>query len=153
MLKRLFAALFLLLLFIDVNAYTLDGKVVWVVDGDTLHVKDRAGRRYKIRLSGINAPEKRQPYSQKSKRHLISLAYDARVRVHWQKRDRYGRIIGKVIAGGRDINLAMVKAGYARWYRRFAAEQSKVDRLIYRHAENSAKRLRRGIWARDPRPR
>ena len=148
LLKQLIYAVALLLLFVDCYANILAGEVVWVVDGDTVHIKDRQDKLYKIRLSGINAPEKKRPYSAQAKRHLMSLIYGANVRVYWQKNDRYGRIVGKVIFAGKDINLAMIRAGYARWYRRFASEQSKVDRVLYRHAEISAKRARRGIWVR-----
>ena len=145
-LKKLFSIAVLLLFFNQCFAYTLDGRVVWVVDGDTVHVRDKSQKLHKVRLSGINAPEKKRAFSNKAKRYLISLVYDTRVRVYWQKRDKYGRILGKIITAGRDINLAMVRGGYARWYRRYAAEQSKVDRVLYRHAEQRAKNERRGIW-------
>ena len=127
-------------------AEVLNGKVVWIVDGDTLHIEDVTGVRHKVRLSGINAPERKQAYGQRAKQYLTSLVYGVWVRVYWDKLDKYDRVVGKIISGGKDVSLAMVRAGYARWYRRFAHEQSKVDRVLYQFAEKAAKREKLGIW-------
>ena len=69
------------------------------------------------------------------------------VAVEWHKRDQYGRLIGKVISDGADTGLAQVRAGLAWWYRRFSAEQSPVDRVIYEDAEAKARASRRGLWS------
>lgn len=71
--------------------------------------------------------------------------------MEWNKRDRYGRIVGKIIFDGRDVDLAMVSAGYAWWYRKYASEQNAGDRVLYEAAEEQAKEERRGLWA-DPNP-
>ena len=78
-------------------ADTLSGRVVAISDGDTITVLDTSDKQHKIRLSGIDAPEKGQPFGDRSKQHLSDLLYDKAVAVAWKKYDRYGRIVGKVM--------------------------------------------------------
>ncbi len=73
------------------------------------------------------------------------------VLVDWNKQDRYKRIVGKVIHDGRDINLEMVRAAMAWWYRKYAYEQSTVVRALYESAEMKARENRRGLWI-NPHP-
>jgi endonuclease YncB( thermonuclease family) len=82
------------------RAELLQGKVVAIADGDTLTVLDAAKNQHKIRLSGIDAPEKRQPFGSRWKENLSRLAFDKEVTVDWQKRDRFDRIVGKVLIDG-----------------------------------------------------
>ena len=79
------------------EAETLSGRVVGVSDGDTITVLDADLQQHKIRLSGIDAPEKKQPFGQRSKEHLSLLVFDKPVDVEWNKLDRYKRTIGKVM--------------------------------------------------------
>lgn len=135
------------LLFISVvAAETYVGRVVRVADGDTITVLDQAKVQHKVRLAGIDAPEKRQPFGQVSKRHLASLVADEMVLVEFMKRDRYRREVGKVVVGGRDVNLAQLEAGLAWHYRRYAHEQPYADRLEYAAAEAVAREAREGLW-------
>ena len=124
----------------------MNGWVVWVVDGDTLHLMDGAGERHRIRLSGINAPEKGKPFAQGARDHLVSLVQGKPVTVYWDKVDKYERIVGKIVSEGQDINLTLIRAGYALWYRRFAQEQNPVDQMLYESAEQAAKRKGTGLW-------
>lgn len=87
------------------EADTLTGRVVGVADGDTVTVLDASKVQHKVRLSGIYAPEKSQPYGQRSKAHLSDLVFDQRVEVDSSKTDRYGRLVGKIVVQGRDANL------------------------------------------------
>jgi micrococcal nuclease len=81
------------------------------------------------------------------------MAYDRHVTVKWDKHDRYGRIVGKVLVDGLDVDLEQVKRGLAWWYRKYADEQSPSDRELYETAENEAKDAGSGLWAeRDPVP-
>ncbi len=80
-----------------VSADTLTGKVVKITDGDTLYVLDANYKDHKIRLAGIDAPERRQAYGLASRKHLLSIEAGKQVTVEYQKRDRYGRIVGKVL--------------------------------------------------------
>jgi endonuclease YncB( thermonuclease family) len=76
-------------------AATLEGKVVKVADGDTITILVGT-ERHRIRLQGIDAPERKQPYGKASGRSLSALVAGKQVRVEYDKRDRYGRIIGVV---------------------------------------------------------
>jgi len=69
------------------------------------------------------------------------------VQVDWNKRDWYKRIVGKIIHEGKDINLKMIRAGLAWWYRKYANEQNAGDRVLYEAAEKGAREERRGLWA------
>ena len=88
--------LFLLLSFgVPASADTLTGTVFKVVDGDTLHLLAGNNTRHKIRLAGIDAPERGQAFGTKSKEHLATLVAGERVDVEWSKRDRYKRSLGR----------------------------------------------------------
>jgi endonuclease YncB( thermonuclease family) len=81
----------------SVQAETLTGYVVSVADGDTITVLDASKVQYKIRLSGIDAPEKAQPFGDRSKQNLARMVFNKDVSIEWSKQDRYGRIVGKVM--------------------------------------------------------
>jgi endonuclease YncB( thermonuclease family) len=144
-----FAAL--LLLSPVLPADTLTGTVVKVVDGDTVYILDASKARHKIRLAGIDAPERRQAFGTKSKEYLRDLVAGEVIDVEWHKRDRYKRIVGKIIHAGSDVNLAMVNAGYAWFYRKYTREQSPADQVLYEAAEDNARATRAGLW-HDPNP-
>jgi len=73
------------------------GQVVAVSDGDTIKVLDDSKKLFVIRLMGIDAPEKAQPFGQRAKQSLSELVFQRRVEVQWNKRDRYDRVVGKVL--------------------------------------------------------
>lgn len=151
MLKRsLFATIFLLLTF-NLQAATLQGKVVSVADGDTLTVLDDKKTQHKIRLQGIDAPEKVQAFGQKSKQSLNQLVHSKMVTVEFEKKDKYGRTVGKVLLNGTDVCLEQIKLGMAWHYKQYQSEQSKEDREIYAQAEQLAKSQAIGLW-RDKNP-
>jgi len=146
MLKRsLFAAMFLLLSF-NLQAATLQGKVVNVADGDTLTVLDDQKTQHKIRLQGIDAPEKSQAFGQKSKQSLSHLVHSQIVTVEFQKKDKYGRTVGKVILNGTDVCLEQIKLGMAWHYKQYQSEQPKEDRDTYAQAELTARTQAVGLW-------
>jgi endonuclease YncB( thermonuclease family) len=122
-------------------------KVVKITDGDTVHVLDQSKTKHKIRLGGIDAPEKKQAYGQKSKQNLYKLIAGQNVRVEYSKRDRYGRIIGKLIYQGQDINLLQIKHGYAWHYKYYQRDQSPLDRTLYSSAEIVAREQTIGLWS------
>ncbi|MDD3381836.1 MAG: thermonuclease family protein [Rugosibacter sp.] len=129
-----------------VNAETITGQVVGVADGDTITVLDADKVQHKIRLAGIDAPEKKQAFGNRSKESLSDLVFDKTVNVETDKRDRYRREIGKVLVNGRDVNLVQVERGMAWFYRQYQREQSPNDRKLYEAAEDAAKAGRRGLW-------
>ncbi len=122
-------------------------KVVKVSDGNTVHVLDQVKTKHKIRLGGIDAPEKKQAFGKKSKENLVSLIAGKYVKVEYSKQDRYGQIIGKLIKNGQDINLIQVKQGYAWHYKYFQKDQSEIDRILYSPAEIVARERTIGLWA------
>ncbi len=152
-LLRLLPALLVLTLLSSpqVLADTLVGTVVRILDGDTVEVLDTYKDLHRIRLAGIDAPESGQPFGAVAKRAVSSLVGGETVTVDWHKRDRYGRMVGTLMLDGADVNLALVRAGYAWWYREYAGEQSPSDRRLYEAAEKAARRKGVGLWS-DPRP-
>jgi endonuclease YncB( thermonuclease family) len=141
-------------------AGTLEGRVVGVSDGDTITVLDSDKRQHKVRLTGIDAPEKSQPFGEASKKNLSRLVYLKDVRVESHKQDRYGRTLGKVWVRPSDCtkcgltldaNLAQLTVGMAWWYRKYASEQPAADRGQYEFAEQEAKARKAGLW-REPNP-
>lgn len=150
--------LFLLLLLSAGPAFPADltGRVVGIADGDTLTILDDRNQQHKIRLAGIDAPEKRQPYGERSRQNLAAIAFKKPVVVEWDKLDRYGRLIGKVrvqppecLACGLtlDAGLAQVRQGLAWHYKRYEREQSRDDRTLYANGEVEARQKGLGLWA------
>lgn len=133
------------------HAAELSGRVVGIADGDTLTLLVPGNVQEKIRLSGIDAPEKGQPYGEASKQALSGLVFGKDVVVDWGKRDRYGRIVGKVMIDGRDACLDQVRAGLAWHFKRYENEQPPADRLSYAAAEAAARSAKAGLWV-DPAP-
>ena len=136
---------------LPVHAEILKGRIVGISDGDTVTLLDDNQRQYKIRLTGIDAPEKKMPFGQRSKEHLSNLVFSKDVQVETEKLDRYGRTLGKILQDRKDINLAMINAGLAWHYKKYQNDQSRSDRLLYEHAEEQARQQRIGLW-RDPNP-
>jgi len=130
---------------------SLNVHVVGVTDGDTITVLDADQHQWKIRLAGIDAPEKRQPFGQQSKQMLSDRVFGKQVLIETGKTDRYQRTIGKVFVAGEDVNLEQVRAGLAWHYKKYEREQSAPDRLRYATAEVDARRGLRGIW-QQPEP-
>lgn len=124
----------------------LQGRVVKVADGDTITVLDGQHQQHVIRLAGIDAPEKSQPYGQRSKAHLSQAVSGQTVTVTFDKRDRYGRIVGQVLIRGEDANLRQLQAGWAWHYKQYQSEQKPEDRSVYDAAERYARENRLGLW-------
>ena len=118
--------------------------VVGVTDGDTLKARcDEQGQHQlvTIRLSEIDAPEKAQPFGQRSKQHLASLCFQQQAEIRPTARDRYGRTVARVICAGTDANAAMVRAGMAWAYTKYLTDPQ------IRGMERLAQRERVGLWA------
>ena len=122
-----------------------DGRVVRVADGDTVTVlrehADGRKEQVRVRLSSIDAPERRQAYGTRSREHLANLVFDRQVRIEEQGSDRYGRVIGVVHVGQRNANQEMVHAGMAWAYRQYLNDSTML------RLETGAKRAGRGLWA------
>jgi endonuclease YncB( thermonuclease family) len=144
------------------HAAELFGTVVAVADGDTLTLLDASRQQHKIRLSGIDAPERRQAYGERSRQHLATIVFQKRARVVWDKRDRYRRIVGRVYAaqcgdGGCaysvDAGLEQIRAGLAWHYKQYQRDQSPAERVRYAALEDEARARGEGLWKdADPVP-
>ena len=135
-----------LLLATSLHAAEYTAKVVGVADGDTIVVLDSSKTQHKVRLAGIDAPERAQVFGNRSKQSLSDLVYMKDVTIETNKIDRYGREIGKVIHNGDDVCLEQVNRGMAWWYRDYRYEQSPEDRVLYEAVEDAAKAARVGLW-------
>jgi endonuclease YncB( thermonuclease family) len=144
--SRLWIGLILALGSLVAGAETITGQVVGVTDGDTLTVLDASDQQFKIRLSGIDAPEKGQPFGNRAKESLSEMVFSKQVVVESKKEDRYRRKVGKVQHDGTDVNLEQVKRGMAWHYTAYAKEQAPADRENYANAEAEANSQRRGLW-------
>ena len=111
--RRIVLSLVLLLIAIpSISATrTIEGKVVSVADGDTITVLDSDKVQHRVRLAGIDAPEKSQPFGNASKKRLSELVGGKDVRVEFEKYDRYGRIVGKGVGDSARLSLLRQDAG------------------------------------------
>ena len=137
----------LVLIGVPARADWVMGRVVAITDGDTLTILTTDRVQHRVRLAGIDTPEKRQPFGQVAKNHLSSLVNGQTVKVNYYKRDRYGRIIGKVLANGADAGLRQIEAGLAWHYKQYQGEQDAPDRARYANVETEARAAQRGLWA------
>ncbi len=128
-------------------------ELVRVLDGDSLIVRNAGGGEVEIRIHGIDAPERRQPYSNASRRALSERLSEDELVVEPYTRDRYDRVVAKLTVDGRDVGLDQIAAGLAWHYRHYAGEQSRKDRELYAAAEDRARAGGLGLWAdREPVP-
>lgn len=138
--KNIFFLMFVALSWPALSA-DIQGKVVRILDGDTLEVIN-AKRPVRIRLAGIDAPEKKQAYGRWSTEVLKSLVGGKSVTVSYTQRDRYGRILGQIFAPDRvNVNQFMVRAGAAWVYTQYNTDPALPG------LQNEARQQRRGLWA------
>jgi endonuclease YncB( thermonuclease family) len=149
MMRLVFRVLLLAFLAVGGNCFALDytGRIVGVLDGDTVDLLTANKELVRVRLAGIDAPEKRQPFGNVAKKALSDLVFNRQAVVSGRKHDRYGRFLGKVQVSGVDANLQMVKRGFAWHFKKYEREQSVEDRVSYRDAEAAAREQRRGLWS------
>ena len=116
------------------------GKVVAIADGDTVTVLYE-NQQHKIRLSGIDAPESRQAFGDKSKKALADKVFGKEVKVEWSAQDKYHRILGEIYLGERRISEEMISEGLAWHYKQYSKDQNLAK------AELAAKQAKKGLWA------
>jgi endonuclease YncB( thermonuclease family) len=118
-------------------------RVVGVTDGDSLTCLTAAKQQVKVRLHGIDAPERGQPYADRSKQALSDLVFGKDVTVEDRGPDRFGRTVGRVTVGGVDVNRELVARGMAWHYARYDKSRELRD------AEKAARAAKAGLWT-DP---
>lgn len=115
--------------------------VVGVTDGDTITVLDERNQQHKIRLAEIDAPERGQPWGDRSRQALSALVFSKTVSVQQTDTDRYGRVVARVFADGEDVNRKMVEQGAAWAYTQYLTDETLIA------TEARAKRERAGLWS------
>ena len=115
--------------------------VVAITDGDTLKVRCDNSRQKVIRLAEIDAPEKAQPFGDRSRQHLADLCFQKRAEVQPQARDRYGRTVARVTCEGKDADADQVRTGMAWAYTKYLKDPT------IKALEVDARGDHRGLWA------
>ena len=130
----------------DANPATFT--VVKVFDGDSLIVRDATGKQTELRLFGIDAPERGQPYSNKAKQELTMLLRQVKLRIETVEIDRYDRTVATVYRqdDSESVNTQMVREGYAWVYRQYNNDPAMLA------LEDQARKKRIGLWAAKDKP-
>lgn len=140
-----------ILLFAVLPCSAFEAQVVGVADGDTVTVLDAEQHQVRIRVAGIDAPEKKQPFGNRARQAMTDFCFRERVDVDGEKHDRYRRLVAKVRCRDKDAGLEMIRQGLAWHYKAYEKEQSPADRAAYAEAEEAARSAGIGLW-RDPEP-
>ena len=119
-----------------------------MADGDTITILTAEKDQVKIRLYGIDTPERKQPYSKKAGKFTSSLVAGKDVKVEVYDTDRYGRTVGVVYVDGINVNQEILRAGYAWQYRKYCVASFCPS---WSKLEQEAKAVKKGLWA-DPNP-
>jgi endonuclease YncB( thermonuclease family) len=136
--------LWLLFLCLPAYADTVGGKIVAVVNGDTIELA--SSPKYRVRLAGIDAPEKNQSFGLSAAHHLAELALGKTARAECYKGEHDGLRICRVYVDEKDLALAQLDAGLAWWFQHYPREQSTVEASRYLIAEARASRKSLGLW-------
>ena len=142
----LWAGLLTFLLASSVFAGEFTDSVTHVLDGDTIEVLN-GHHAERIRLSGIDCPEKGQAFGNKAKQAAAALVFGKQVTLQTHGKDRYGRTLADVLLpDGTNLNHELVKDGWCWWYRKYAPGDTVLEKL-----ETEAREAKKGLWA-DPHP-
>ena len=124
------------------TAFCLDAVVVGIADGDTVTILDTERRRQtKVRLTEIDTPERGQPWGTRAHQALADKVFQRHVRVASEGEDRYGRLLGRLYIGDRDINRELVREGHAWVYRRYSSDIWLLE------DEQAARETGLGLWS------
>lgn len=139
MIKRLFC-LMLIFLLTGCDKVRAEYQVKFVQDGDSMIICCEQGNSFTIRLKDVDAPERDQPYAQRSRNYMQELVMDKPVELIGDQRDKYGRLLVDLIVDGRSVNEIMVTEGMAwRW------RYSKSKKL--KELEDIARKQQKGLWS------
>lgn len=139
--KFLFYSLLTLVIFIQCSKSTLTGIVVGVSDGDTFTLLSHTNEKTRVRLHGIDAPEKGQDFGNASKKFLSDLIFQKKVTLDVKNKDRYGRTIAIVRIGTLNVNEELLKAGMAWHYKKYDHSPGWAE------LEENARKAKRGLWS------
>lgn len=132
----------------DLVGVGFDARVISVTDGDTVHVIPAGEKRaIRVRLEGVDAPERGEPFSDRARTFTRVMLFDQPARVEGRDVDRYGRLVARVVAAGKDASVELLKAGLACHYTYYS-----FDRVLAA-AQTEARAAGRGFWANGaPKP-
>lgn len=122
------------------NQKSIEGKVVGISDGDTFSIVFDNGFKIKVRLNGIDCPERKQPFSKRAKTALSDMIFEKIVKVDYEKKDRYGRVLGWVYVEDLDVNAEMIKRGMAWHFKKYSSDKKLAE------YENIARKNKIGLW-------
>lgn len=136
--------LLLLLLFVSTYIFAtkiIQGRIIKVTDGDTVTLLAKNNKKIKVRLYGIDCPEKAQEYGKEATNYLSSAINNKNVKVEVINKDRYQRSVGVIWLGDSNINLNILKQGLAWHYKQYDKSQAYAD------AEKIAQKSKKNIWS------
>ena len=125
---------------LEVNAIDQTGTVVKIIDGDTFDLLTKEKKTIRVRMNGIDCPERKQDFYTVSKNALADYIFKKEIRLLITGRDRNKRTIAIVYYNGININLAMIRNGYAWHYKKYSAD------TIFAEAEKKARTRKKGLW-------
>lgn len=139
--KRLCVLVMLFGCILSACALTINGKVVAVLDGDTIEIV--SGKQvYRLRLEGVDCPEKSQAFGAVAKKFTSDRCFGKQVTAKISSKDKYGRYLAKVILpGGKELNALLLRNGYAWHYKQYNKDAA------YASLENQARKEHLGLWA------
>jgi micrococcal nuclease len=140
--KQFLIGLLFTLFPLPILAADFTGPVVGVIDGDTIEVL-HSQRPERIRLHGIDCPEKGQAFGQPAKEATSTAVFGKEVRLHTHGKDKYRRTIADVLLpDGTNVNQRLVQDGWCWWYEKHAPKD-----LALQQSQQEAKETKRGLWA------
>ena len=119
----------------------LKGRVVGIKDGDTIELLTSDKETHNIRLAHVDTPERGQAYGKRAKEFTSDFCYGQRATINITDKDRYQRLVGEVTVDGKELNLAIIEAGFGWHYKKYS--KSKVHAA----AETNARNKKRGLWS------
>jgi len=128
-----------------VHAEEFDARVIAVMDGDTVMVL-REGKKIKVRMLNIDAPESDQEFGKESRQALADRVLKKQVHVSSQAVDSYGRMLAEISVDGKSVNEEQVNNGMAWEYSHFHRDKR------YLSLNKQAQKMRRGLWAQAVQP-
>lgn len=130
-------------LFFCVSLFAQSGKVVKIKDGDTFVILDGLDFMHTIRVADIDCPEKGQPFSKVAKQFVSNEIFGQYVTIKSKGLDKYGRIIGYVLYGEKNLSLELLKNGLAWHYKKYSDDEEMAE------LERVARLLRKGLWSEN----